>query len=193
MFKWYFVSFICELFSCLFPIFHQICFFDPQFCRVPYIFLIEFQYPFMIDVAKLFFPTLSLVFDFAYGLLSLKYIKIFYGQVYHCLWILNPKLWSLYLVIVVQLLSCVWLFETPWITAHQASLSSTIFWSLLEFMSIESVMLTTSSSAALFSFYLQSFPASRYLPMSWLFTSGCQNIGASTSLSFQWIFRVESL
>ena len=50
-----------------------------------------------------------------------------------------------------------------------------------------------SSSAALFSFYFQSCPASRYLPMSWLFTSGHQNIGASTSLSFQWIFRVDSL
>jgi len=43
---------------------------------------------------------------------------------------------------VVQLLSCVRLFATPWIAAHQASLSFTIFWSLLKLMSIESVMLS---------------------------------------------------
>ena len=40
----------------------------------------------------------------------------------------------------VQLLSCVWLFATPWITAHQASLSITNSWSSLRLMSIESVM-----------------------------------------------------
>ena len=40
---------------------------------------------------------------------------------------------------------------------------------------------TISSSAALFSFCLQSFPASGSFPMSWLFTSGGQSIGASAS------------
>ena len=40
----------------------------------------------------------------------------------------------------VQLLSCVWLFATPWITAHQASLSITNSQSSLRLMSIESVM-----------------------------------------------------
>ena len=40
----------------------------------------------------------------------------------------------------VQSLSCVWLFVTPWIAAHQASLSITSSWSLLKPMSIESVM-----------------------------------------------------
>ena len=40
----------------------------------------------------------------------------------------------------VQLLSHVWLFATPWITACQASLSITNSWSLLKLMSIESVM-----------------------------------------------------
>ena len=38
-------------------------------------------------------------------------------------------------VIVSQSLSCVWLFETPWMFACQALLSSTISWSLLKFMS----------------------------------------------------------
>ena len=44
------------------------------------------------------------------------------------------------IVVAVQLLSRVWLFATPWITAHQASLSFTNSWSLLKLMSIESVM-----------------------------------------------------
>ena len=42
--------------------------------------------------------------------------------------------------IIVQWLSCVQLFATPWTAAHQAPLSSTISWSLLKLMSIESVM-----------------------------------------------------
>ena len=40
----------------------------------------------------------------------------------------------------VQLLSCVWLFVTPWITARQASLSITDSQSSLKLMLIESVM-----------------------------------------------------
>ena len=45
-----------------------------------------------------------------------------------------------YVVIGVQLLSHIWLFATPWTTAHQAFLSFIISWSLLKLMSIELVM-----------------------------------------------------
>ena len=45
-------------------------------------------------------------------------------------------------IVVVQLLHRVQLFATPWTAAHQAPPSSTISWSLLTFLSIESVMLT---------------------------------------------------
>ena len=51
---------------------------------------------------------------------------------------------SLYLrvwLLVLWSLSRVQLFATPWITARQAPLSSTIFQSLLKFMSVELVML----------------------------------------------------
>ena len=44
--------------------------------------------------------------------------------------------------VVVQSLTHVWLFVTPWIAAHQAPLSSIISQSLLTFISIESVMLS---------------------------------------------------
>ena len=43
-------------------------------------------------------------------------------------------------ITVVQLFSCVQLFVTPWTAAHQASLSFTIFWSLLKLMTIELVL-----------------------------------------------------
>ena len=42
--------------------------------------------------------------------------------------------------VVVQSFSCVQLFAIPWTAAHQASLSFTIFWSLVKLMSIVSVM-----------------------------------------------------
>ena len=48
-----------------------------------------------------------------------------------------PPYWPF---VVVQSLSCVQLFATPWAAARQASLSFTISWSLLKLMSIESAM-----------------------------------------------------
>ena len=43
---------------------------------------------------------------------------------------------------VVQLLSHVWFFMSPWTLAHQASLAFTISQSLFKFISIEFVMLS---------------------------------------------------
>ena len=85
-----------------------------------------------------------------------------------------------FVVIVVQLLSRIRLFATPWTAARQAPLSFTVSWSLLKLMSIESVM---PSSVTLFSSCPRSFPASGSFPMSGLFTSGGQSTGASVSAS----------
>ena len=71
---------------------------------------------------------------------------------------------------------------TPWIVTHQAYLPP-------KFITVCSnscplsrwCSLTISSSAALFSFCLLSFPASGSFPMSHLFASCCQSIGASAS------------
>ena len=52
--------------------------------------------------------------------------------------LISPSL-SLPICVVVQLLSCVRLFVTPWTVAHQASLSITNSQSLLKLMSIKSV------------------------------------------------------
>ena len=52
------------------------------------------------------------------------------------------KVLSLNNMVVVQSISRVWLFVTPWTTACQASLSIINSWSLLKLMSVESVMLS---------------------------------------------------
>ena len=83
----------------------------------------------------------------------------------HCYWgVRAPKPFQkIYLYIkimytfVVHLLSCVWLFATPWTTAHQAFLFFIICGSLLRLVSIESIMLSNQhplspSSPPAFSF-----------------------------------------
>ena len=59
---------------------------------------------------------------------------------------------------------------SPWVCSNSCPLS-------------QSYYLNISSSAVPFSFCIQSFPASESFPMSWLFTSDSQSIGASTSAS----------
>ena len=73
--------------------------------------------------------------------------------------------------VIVQSLSHVWLFVTPWTAACQASLSFAISLSLLKLMSFGSVMHPTiSSSVSSSSSCPHCFPASRSF-MSQLFTS----------------------
>ena len=73
----------------------------------------------------------------------------------------------------------------PWTVACQAPPSFTMSWSLFKLMFIESVM---SSSVTPFSFCPPSYPASWSFPVSQLFASGGQNIGASDSESNEyWI------
>jgi len=86
--------------------------------------------------------------------------------------------------VVVQSLSCVWLFAIPWTIACKACLSAedTVSWRLLKLMSIESVMpsnhLILCSSLLLFP---SISPASEYFPTSWLIALGGQSIRASDS------------
>ena len=87
-------------------------------------------------------------------------------------------------VVVVQSLSRVRLFATPWTAARQASLSFTNSQSLLKLMSIESVMPPNHLILCCsFSSCLLSFPASGSVPISLLFASGGQSIGALPSVS----------
>ena len=85
---------------------------------------------------------------------------------------------------IVQSLSHVQIFVTPWTAACQASLSFTISWSLLKLMSTESVMpFNHTSSTTSFSSCPQSFPAWGSFPTSQLFVSGGQSIRASALAS----------
>ena len=84
----------------------------------------------------------------------------------------------------VQSLSHVRLFVTPWIAAHQVSLSIINSQSLLKLMSIESVMPSNHLILCYPLLLLLSiFPASGPFLMSWLFASGGQSIGVSASTS----------
>ena len=92
--------------------------------------------------------------------------------------------------------SRVQLFSTSWTVACQASLSFTIFQSLLKLMSIESVMPSkiVSSSVAPFSSCLQSFPTSG----SFRRVSSSHQVAKILEFqlqhqSFQWIFRTDFL
>ena len=86
--------------------------------------------------------------------------------------------------IVVQLLSCVQLFATPWTTAHQASLSFTNSPGLLKLMCIESVMPSNHLILCHPLLLPSHFPSIRVLfLMSRLFSSGAQSIGASVPAS----------
>ena len=104
-----------------------------------------------------------------------------------------PTSWYTF-VVVLQLLSCVQLIVTPWTTAHQASLSFTVSWSVLKFMPIESVMLSNCLIFCLPLLLLPSiFPSIRVFSNE---VSSLHQVAKVLELqlqhqSFQWTFRVD--
>ena len=100
-------------------------------------------------------------------------------------------------LVVVQLLNHVRLFVTPWTVALQATLSSTISWSLLKFMCIESVILSNHpilSRPLLPSFFLSVFSRESDLrikrPKYWSFSF---SISPSNVYSKLTSFRIDWL
>ena len=90
---------------------------------------------------------------------------------------------QLFKTIVVQSLSRVWLFATPQTAACQASLSFTTSQSLLKLCPLNQWYHPSSSIHPLL--LLPSiFPSTGSFPMSWLFESRGQSIGASASATF---------
>ena len=92
--------------------------------------------------------------------------------------------------VVVQICCCCLVTKlcltlcTPWTGAHQASLSLAVFRSSLKFMSTESVMPSNHLILCCPVLLPSVFPSIRVFPMSQLFASGGQNIGAAASASF---------
>ena len=95
----------------------------------------------------------------------------------------------------VQLLSCVWLFGTPWTAARQASLSVTNSPTLPKLMSIELVMPSRHLILCRPLLLLPSiFPASGSFQMSQLFASGGQILEFQLQHQpFQWTPRTDLL
>ena len=84
---------------------------------------------------------------------------------------------------VVHSLSHVWLLAVPWTATHQAFLYFTISQSLLEFMSIESVIQTSHPLSLPSPPVLNLSEHQGFFPMNWLFSSSGHKFGASTSAS----------
>ena len=93
--------------------------------------------------------------------------------------------------VVVWLLNPVRLSLTPWTAAHQASLSSTVSWSLLRFMSVELVILSYPLlPASPFAFNLSNHQG------LFLWVSSLHQVAKGLEFqlqhqSCQWIFRVD--
>ena len=87
------------------------------------------------------------------------------------------------IVVLVQLLSYVQLFATPWTSALQASLSFAVSWSLLKLMSIESVMPCNHLIFCCPLLFLPSiFPSIKVFSSETVFTSDGSIIGTSASV-----------
>ena len=95
----------------------------------------------------------------------------------------TPNTLHLPSIVVVQFLSRVWLFVTPWTVGRQAPLSSTISRSLLKLIPLNWWCHPTISSTVSSSYCPQSYPASGSFPKSQLFTSRGQSIETSASAS----------
>ena len=99
------------------------------------------------------------------------------------------------LLFIVQSLTCVQLFVTPWTVAHQASLSITNSWSLLKLISIELVMPPNHLILCHSLFLLPSISQHQGL-FQW--GSSLHQVAKILELqlqhqSFQWVFRVDFL
>ena len=99
-------------------------------------------------------------------------------------------------VVAVHSLSRAWLFSTPWTIARQASLSSTISWSFLRFMSIELVILSNHLILCHPLLLPSIFPSIRVFsnesalhirwPNYWSFSNSLSN-EYSELISFDWL------
>ena len=99
-------------------------------------------------------------------------------------WLDSITNWMDTLLLLQSCFSRVRLCATPWTAAHQAPLSLTISQSLLRFMFIESGMLSNHLILCHPLLLLPSiFPSIRSFPVSQLFASGDQSVGASASAS----------
>ena len=97
----------------------------------------------------------------------------FWGYSFHLLLVFID---FIHTAAVVQLLSQVQLFGTPWTAAHQASLPFAISWSLLRFMSIVTVIVIQFFTFSMCFIYLKNsshFNSMSIYRMSTVFQAPC--------------------
>ena len=70
----------------------------------------------------------------------MKHNAIYFYSIFFFYFLCCLLIYLIHILSSVQSLSCIRVFVTPWTAARQASLSITDSWSLIKFMSIESVM-----------------------------------------------------
>ena len=130
---------------------------------------------------------------FFFIFLTLYFVAVYF----HCYWIfiLLNNYATIYAAVVVQSLSRIRLFATPWTAALQASVSFTRSQSLLKFMSIELMMLSNISSSTTPSYFF--FDLSQHQgPFQWV---GCWHQVAKVlefqlqHQFFQWMCRADFL
>jgi len=111
------------------------------------------------------------------------------------------KFRGLSVVVVVQLLSHVWLFVTPWTATCQGSFFSTVSWSLFKFMYVESMMVSNNLILCCPLLLLCSiYPSSRVFSSEWVlyirwpkYWSFSFNISPSNEYSGLISFRIDYL
>ena len=89
----------------------------------------------------------------------------------------------IFLTVVIHLLSCIWLCDLMHCSLPGFSVLHYLWGCSNSCPLSHGCYLTISSSAGPFSYRPQSYRAFGSFPISWLFTSGGQNIGASASAS----------
>ena len=134
-------------------------------------------------------------------LLFLLFQKLIMGSFSSSIWLdlaifnnSGKDLIIFYMIVVVQLLSHVWLFATPWTAEHQALLPFTISWNLLKLVFTESVMLSDHLTLCLPLLLPVIFPSVRVFSNELIGSS--HQVAKLLELhlqhqSFQWIFRVD--
>ena len=138
-------------------------------------------YTFTDSTRKHYWSTMLMFFknelSFGYGMVTLKISQM--RELLNSLYYLfRPVQFS-----SVQSLSRVRLFATPWMAAHQASLSITNSGSSLKLMSIKLVMPSSHLILCRPLLLLPPIPPSQSFPMSQLFAWGGQSIGVSALAS----------
>ena len=108
------------------------------------------------------------------------------------------KFRGLSVVVVVQLLSHVWLFVTPWTAACQGSRFSTVSWSLFKFMCVESMMVSNDLILCCLLLLSSIYPSSRVFSNEWVlhirwpkYWSFSFNISPSNEYSGLISFRID--